>query len=253
LYGGEAVDVNRSIRILADLDKVGRAAAGLLVESAAQAVAQHGRFLVALSGGSTPVGLYRLLAEPATRDQIDWNKTYLFWGDERCVPADDPGNNYGQAKQVLLDKIPIPLENIRRVDSHLEPGAAALDYARRLRDFASPPLAWPRFDLALLGLGDDGHTASLFPGSPLDVATPTLAVSAQYQGRPADRVTLTPLVFNAARRILFLVVGANKAEPLANVLFGGYHPEKLPAQRIQPTAGEIIWLVDAAAGSKLKI
>lgn len=250
--------MNRAVRILKDLDELSRIAADLFVETASEAVAERGRFLTAFSGGNTPMGLYRLLATGPYREQIDWSRTHVFWGDERCVPPDDPGNCYGQARTALLDHVSIPKENIHRVQSTLEPGAAAADYARVLSRFApavdpGPSPGWPRFDLVLLGMGDDAHTASLFPGSPVDVSTPTMAVTAHYQDRPANRVTLTPLVINAARRILFLVSGASKAEPLVNVLFGDYHPGNLPAQRIDPTDGQAIWLVDAAAGSKLKI
>ena len=228
-------------------------AADLFIESAADSIAQRGRFLTALSGGNTPTGLYRLLAAAPARDRIDWSNVHVFWGDERCVPPEDPGNSYGQAKQVLLDQVPVPEENVHRVLSDLEPGEAAMDYARVLKDFAEAPYDWPRFDFVLLGMGDDGHTASLFPGSPAEVSTPTLAVTAQYQDRPANRVTLTPLVLNSAHRIVFLLSGTSKANTLANVLFGDYHPLNLPAQRIQPTDGEVIWLMDSSAGSKLKI
>jgi len=243
-------NTNPNIQILKDLDEISQRAADLFVETAAQAIAQRGRFLAALSGGNTPLGLFRLLAAPPYRDQVDWTRTHLFWGDERCVPPDDPGSSYGEAKKVLLDNIPIPAENVHRIVSDDEPAAAATDYARVLKVFsikddAAPSLDWPRFDLVLLGMGDDAHTASLFPGSPVDVSTPTLAVTAQYQDRPAQRITLTPLVINAARRIVFLVSGASKAEPLVKVLFGDYHPENLPAQWIKPADGEVIWLVDA--------
>ncbi len=241
-----------NIQILKDLNEISTRAAELFVESASEAISQRGRFLVALSGGSTPNGLFRLLVAAPHRDQVNWSKTHIFWGDERCVPPDDPGSSYGQTKQVLLDKIPIPTENVHRVRSELEPDEAAMEYARLLKDFSLPPLDWPRFDLVFLGMGDDAHTASLFPGSPAEVSTPTLTVTAQYQGRPAQRITLTPPVFNAARRIVFLVSGESKAEPLAKVLFGDYHPENLPAQRIQPTDGEVIWLVDEVAGKKIK-
>jgi 6-phosphogluconolactonase len=238
------------IRILPDLDALGRVGADLFVECAAESARRRGRFLAALSGGSTPLGVYRELAR---RPGIDWTRAHLFWGDERCVPPDDPGSSYGQARRALLEHVPIPEGNVHRVESTLEPEEAAEDYARRLGRLADPPLAWPRFDFVLLGMGDDGHTASLFPGSPVEVTTPTLAVTAHYQDRPARRVTLTPQVFNSARRIVFLVSGVSKAGTLANVLFGGYHPENLPAQRVQPTDGEVIWLVDAAAGSQLKL
>ena len=167
------------------------------------------------------------------------------------MPIEDLENSYRQAHDGLLSHVLIPTENIHRVHSELEPAKAAKDYANILKRFASPPLAWPRFDLVLLGMGEDGHTASLFPGSEVNVSSPTLAVTAHYQGRPANRVTLTPLVFNAARRIIFLVSGESKAQTLANVLYGGYYPEQLPAQRIHPTDGELIWMVDRLAASKL--
>ena len=239
------------VRIFDDLEALSRAAAELFIEDSKQAVSQRRRFLVVLSGGSTPMKLYKLLAQSPYREQIDWTRVHVFWGDERCVPIEDLENNYRQVRDVLLNQVSIPKENIHRVLSDLEPVAAAEDYARVLKDFASPPLDWPRFDLVLLGMGDDGHTASLFPGSEVNVTTPTMAVTAQYQNRPAHRVTLTPLVFNAAHRIIFLVNGESKSQTLANVLYGEYQPEKLPAQRIHPTDGELIWMVDQNAASKL--
>ena len=240
-----------NILISDNLELLSRAAAELFIEDSKQAVSQRGRFLVALSGGSTPMELYKLLAQSPYREQVDWTRVHVFWGDERCVPMEDLENNYRQARDVLLNQVSIPKENIHRVLSDLEPVATAEDYARVLKDFASPPLDWPRFDLVLLGMGEDGHTASLFPGSEVNVTSPTLAVTAQYQNRPAHRVTLTPLVFNAARRIIFLVNGKSKSQTLANVLYGEYQPEKLPAQRIHPADGELIWMVDQSAASKL--
>lgn len=239
------------IRIFENLDILSQATAELFIETSAQAILQRAHFLAALSGGNTPFKLYQFLAQSPYREQIDWPHMHVFWGDERCVPSEDLNNNYRQAHDVLLGRVPIPSDNIHRVQSDLEPAAAAKDYARLLKDFASPPLDWPRFDLVLLGMGDDGHTASLFPGSEVDVSAPTLAVTAQYQGRPANRITLTPLVFNSARRIVFLVSGESKSETLANVLYGEYRPEQLPAQRIHPTDGELIWMVDQPAASKL--
>ena len=203
--------------------------------------------MVALSGGNTPAESYKLLAQSPYKEQVDWTHVHVFWGDERCVPIEDLENNYRQAHDILLSHVSIPAENIRRVKSNLEPAEAAKDYALVLKQFASPPLNWPRFDLILLGMGEDGHTASLFPGSEVNVSAPTMAVTAQYQDRPANRVTLTPLVFNSARRIIFLVSGVGKSQTLANVLYGGYYPEQFPAQRIRPTDGELVWMVDKLA------
>ena len=149
----------------------------------------------------------------------------------------------------MFDKI--GATNIHRVKSDLKPDSAAMDYARTLSQFADPPLDFPRFDLVLLGMGDDGHTASLFPGSPVDVSTSTLAVTAQYQDRPANRITLTPLVFNQAREVWFLVTGQNKAETMKNIIKGEYKPEVYPAQRIHPVNGNLVWMIDEAAGCLL--
>ncbi len=243
--------MNPNIRIFEDLNKLSAAAADLWIESARQALQERGRFLIALSGGGTPMNLYRLMAHEPYRSQVDWSRAHIFWGDERCVPPDDPESSYGQAKQTFLDQVAIPDENVHRVASDLEPAAAAEDYARILGRFAESGLAFPRFDLVLLGMGEDGHTASLFPGSPVDVSTPTLAVTAHYQNRPANRVTLTPIVFNAARRIMFLAAGAAKAETLVHVLKEGYNPSLYPAQRIRPVNGQVIWMIDQAAAGKL--
>jgi len=237
-----------TVRICKDAVELSRAAADLFVTLAVQSIRERGRFLVALSGGSTPMALYRLLA----REPIDWTRIHVFWGDERLVPPEDPENSYGQAWEALLKHIPIPTENIHRVASELDPVAAARDYASILREFAAPPLDWPRFDLVLLGLGEDGHTASLFPGSPVDATEPVIAVTAQYQGRPARRVTLTPLVFNAARQVIFLVTGANKAVTLRGVFDDYNSSEQIPAKRIQPADGQVTWLVDKAAGKEIK-
>lgn len=233
------------IKIFRDTDELSQFAVVAFIETANQSIAKRGRFLVALSGGSTPMKLYGRLAS----ETLDWSRVHFFWGDERCVPVDDAGNNYGQTKKVLFDKI--GKTNIHRISSELEPGSAAKDYAQTLSGFADAPFSFPRFDLVLLGMGDDGHTASLFPGSPIDIKTPAVAVTAHYQDRPANRVTLSPLVFNQAREIWFLVTGAGKAETLRNVLKGERNLEKYPAQRIQPVDGNLVWMVAEAAGSFL--
>jgi 6-phosphogluconolactonase len=243
--------IKPDVRIFDSLEALSQAAAQLFIESSARAIMDRGRFLAALSGGNTPLKSYELLAQSPYHEQVDWARIHVFWGDERCVPPEDLENSYRQAHDVLLGHVPIPSENIHRLHSELEPETAALNYALVLKQFASPPLDWPRFDLVLLGMGDDGHTASLFPGSDVNVTSPTLAVTAHYQDRPANRVTLTPIVFNSARRILFLISGESKSQTLANVLFGEYHPVQLPAQRIRPTDGELIWMVDQSAASKL--
>lgn len=233
------------VKVFRDISELSQAATKSFIELASQAIAERRRFLVALSGGSTPTRLYECLAN----ETLDWSRVHFFWGDERCVPVEDAGNSYGQAKKVLFDKI--GATNIHRVKSELEPDSAARDYAHTLSQFADPPLDFPRFDLVLLGMGDDGHTASLFPDSPVDVTTPTLAVTANYQDRPANRITLTPPVFNQAREVWFLVTGQSKAETLKNIIEGEFKPEVYPAQRIRPVGGNLIWMIDEAAGSLL--
>lgn len=211
------------------------------IDIAQNSIRERGRFLVALSGGSTPMKLYEKLAS----ENLDWSRAHFFWGDERCVPIDDDGNSFGQTKKVLFDKI--VATNIHRVNTDLSPASAATDYVNTLKFFAEPPLDFPRFDLVLLGLGEDGHTASLFPNSPVDVDEPVIAVTANYQDRPANRVTMTQKVFNEAREIWFLVTGKNKAEILNTVINGEKNLELYPAQRIQPKNGNLIWWADEDA------
>jgi 6-phosphogluconolactonase len=215
-----------------------------------KAIQERSQFLVALNGGGTPAGTFQLLATEF-REKVDWGQVHVFWGDERCVPAGDPESSYGQARDLLLRHVPIPESNIHRIEGELSPAEAAKDYSMVLQKFASHPLSWPRFDLVFLGMGEDGHTASLFPGSSLEVSEPVLAVTGQYQDRPAQRVTLTPPVFNSARRVVFMASGEKKAATLAEVLSERYNPELYPAQRIDPKDGKLIWLVDEDAASRL--
>jgi 6-phosphogluconolactonase len=237
------------VTVLPDADTLAREAAQRFAELAREAAAFRGRFSAALSGGSSPGKLYELLAGEPYRTQIPWRQVHLFWGDERCVPPDDPGSNYRLAEGLLISRVPIPAENVYRMRGELEPEAAAPAYDRELQDFFCGPR--PRFDLVLLGLGQDGHTASLFPDSPLlDEAERLVApAKAVYQDRPARRMTLTLPAINAAREVLFLVSGDGKAQIVHAVLEGP--AGQFPAQRIQPTAGRLTWLLDAAAASAL--
>lgn len=238
------------LRIFKDMEKLSQHAAKIFVEQTARAINDRNRVLVALNGGSTPTRLFQLLATEY-RDKIDWSKTHIFWGDERCVPPDDAGSSYGQARDALLSHVPIPDSNIHRVDTSLLPAKAAKEYARLLSQFSDSPLSFPRFDLVYLGMGEDGHTASLFPGSPVQVTDTVIPVTAQYQDRPANRVTMTQLVFNQAHMVVFMATGEKKAVPLAEVLSDRYNPAQYPAQRIDPQDGQLIWLVDEDAASKL--
>ena len=237
------------ILILPDPEAVAHEAARRFVVLSRHAAGSRGRFSVVLSGGSTPGSLYRLLAEEPFRSQIPWEDVYLFWGDERCVPPGDPGSNYYLAHETLISRVPVPPGNIHRVRGELEPARAVRAYTRELEDFfCVPPRGLhARFDLVLLGLGQDGHTASLFPASPLLAETERLvaAATAVYQDRPAERVTLTLPAINSARQILFLVTGSAKAGVVQSIVEGT--AQRLPAQRIRPAAGQLAWLLDAAA------
>ena len=242
--------LDADIITVSDPEELAQTATQRFTRMAQEAVGSRGRFSVALSGGSTPRALYELLARSPYRQRMPWEGLHLFWGDERCVPPSDPGSNFRLAEETLIAHVPIPPENIHRVQGELEPGAAARAYERTLRDFFCGPI--PRLDLVLLGLGNDGHTASLFPRSTAleDTERLVVAVEAFYQDRPAHRVTLTLPAINTARQVLFLVSGHDKAEIVRSVLQG---PDTaLPAQRVQPTAGKLTWLLDAAAGSQLE-
>jgi 6-phosphogluconolactonase len=244
---GEGVD--RQVVVLPDLATLSQEAARRISVQVREAVQSRGRFTVALSGGSTPEGTYRLLGQEPYRSQLPWDGVHLFWGDERCVAPDEASSNYRLARQALIEQVPIDPENVHRIRGELSPQAAALAYRREMEEFFCGPL--PRFDLVLLGLGTDGHTASLFPGSDALQATSDVAVAveAQYAGRPTQRVTLTLPAINAARQALFLVSGEDKAEIVARVL--GRRQGSLPAERVCPTAGELVWLLDEAAASRL--
>ncbi|HEU0291279.1 MAG TPA: 6-phosphogluconolactonase [Anaerolineales bacterium] len=238
------------IRIFKDLENLSRHAAELFVEQAAQAIKERGHFLVALNGGNTPTRLFQLLASDY-RDKVDWSRVHVFWGDERCVPPDDRGSSYGQAKEILLNYAAVPENNIHRVKGELGPAPASTEYAQTLKSFAEDHLEFPRFELVYLGMGEDGHTASLFPGSRVDVTEAVVPVTAKYQDRPANRVTMTQVVFNQARMVVFMATGEKKATTLAEVLSDRYNPDLYPAQRIDPKDGQLIWLVDEGAATKL--
>lgn len=233
-----------TLQLFPSLLELSRAAAEQVVQLAHKAVQENGRFSLCLSGGNTPETLYRLLATPPSTNQMPWAQTHLFWGDERLVPPNTPGSNFYQIQQLLLPFIPIPPEQVHRAKGELAPVEAVADYTHQLGRFAAPA-PWPRFDLVLLGMGNDGHTASLFPGpiSAEELTRPVIAVTADYDGRPAQRISLTPLVFNQAHHILFLLIGKNKQETLTAVLHGPHLPQQYPAQRIQPHNGTISWMI----------
>lgn len=241
-----------AVRVYADKAAVGEVAAKLFAAAAREAVAARGLFVVALSGGSTPQILFELLGDQPYVSEVDWARCHFFWGDERLVPPDDPGSNYYDAARILLQRVHTPRANIHRVRGEWQPEAAAQDYAQQLSALAGPGRAWPVFDLVLLGLGGDGHTASLFPGQDdSGLLEPVITVEASYGDRPARRLTLTPIVFNEARHVLFLITGGDKAEAVAGTLQGERDLSRWPAQRIAPDSGQVTWLLDDAAAADL--
>jgi 6-phosphogluconolactonase len=243
-----------TIRVFPDAEAVSRAAADEFVRRARDAVAARGRFFVSLSGGSTPQRLYQLLAEPPYRDQVDWTKLELFWGDERAVPPDHKDSNYRMTKEAMLSRVPLPPAQVHRLEADRSDRAqAAVDYQNALaRAFGVDPAGLPpAFDLVLLGMGPDGHTASLFPHTTALSETKRWVVVNYVPKFSADRVTLTTAILNRARAVLFLVAGADKAVPLAEVIEGPPDADRLPSQRIKPVSGEQLWFIDRAASARL--
>jgi 6-phosphogluconolactonase len=234
------------VRVLEGPADLARAVAEEWRSRALPATAAAGRFAVALAGGSTARAPYALLADPGApwREALPWATTHVFFGDERAVPPGHRESNYGMVRDALLAHVPIPASNVHRIRGEEDPEAAAREYEDELRAFFGPSL---RFDLVLLGMGADGHTASLFPGSgALDEAT-RLVVAPFVPAVNATRITLTLPALAAAARVVFLVSGASKAPALARVLAGGSGPEALPAARVRPRQGTVLWLVDRAA------
>lgn len=246
------------VRVLPDTAALYRAGAEAFAAAAAEAMAARGRFAVALSGGSTPKGLFALLAgDAALRATVPWERLHIFWGDERPVGPDHADSNYRMAREALLAHVPIPAAQIHRIRGEApDPAQAAAEYEATLREALGTVAdgsadAPPVFDLVLLGMGPDGHTASLFPGTTALAETRRLVVSNWVGKLDSERITLTAPALNAARHVLFLVGGDDKAPALKSVLEGPFEPQQLPAQLIHPEAGTLTWLVDAAAARLL--
>jgi len=229
-----------------------RAAADEVIRTAIGAVAERGRFTIALSGGSTPKSMYALIAANASTS-LPWDRMFFFWGDERHVPPENPESNYRMAKETLLSKVAIPPANVFRIPSETPDAAAAAEaYEQTLRNFfALAPGEFPRFDLILLGLGPDGHTASLFPETAALQERTRLVVANWVEKMKTSRITLTLPVLNAARCAAFLVSGTDKAAVLHEVLEGSAPAEKYPSKLVRPSEGKLIWFVDRAAASEL--
>lgn len=241
--------------VVDDADALAREAAEEFERRAAAAVASRGRFTVALSGGSTPRRLYALLTDPSASfcKAIPWSRVHLFWSDERHVPPDDPQSNYRMARETLISRVPIPADNVHRIEAELPDAAeAAARYDDELaRFFALSPGEFPRFDLMLLGIGPEGHTASLFPGTKALEIRDRRVVENWVPKVNAFRITMTVPVFTRAAAVQFLISGEDKAA-IVRAIFDSEGPDDaLPCQIIRPEAGDLIWLVDRAAASAL--
>jgi 6-phosphogluconolactonase len=246
------VSTSVEIRKLTTPQELFAAAAEEVVRAAEEAVAARGRFTIALSGGSTPKSLFNLLATNA-RTTLPWDRMFFFWGDERHVPPTDAESNYRMADEAMLSKIPVAAGNVFRIATENPHAAAAADaYEQTLRKFFQlGPGEFPRFDLILLGMGPDGHTASLFPGTAALQEKSRLVVANWVEKLKASRITLTLPVLNAARCVAFLVSGTDKADALKAVLEGDAPGEQYPSKLVKPSDGKLIWLVDRAAASGL--
>lgn len=240
------------IRTLTTPQELFAAAAEEVVRTANEAVAQRGRFTIALAGGSTPKSLYNLLATNA-RNALPWDRMFFFWGDERHVPPSDPDSNYRMVDEIMLSKIPVNPGNVFRIKGeNPDAAAAAEDYEQTLRKFfALEPGQFPRFDLILLGMGPDGHTASLFPGTAALQEKSRLVVANWVEKMKTHRISLTLPVLNAASCVTFLVSGTDKATVLKAVLEEDVPAEQYPSKLVRPSDGKLIWLVDRAAASAL--
>jgi len=242
------MNASPDVRIFPDPPALFQGATEEFVKQAAAATQSRGKFVVSLAGGSTPKGLFNVLA---ARQDLPWDKIYVFFGDERHVPPDDPESNYRMARESLLSKVPIPAEHVFRIPAE-DPDAhhAAENYEQTLRKFFVSP-AFPRFDLILLGMGPDGHTASLFPGGKALEEKSRWVVADWVEKFKTDRITLTLPVLNNAAAVMFLVSGSDKAATLKEVLQGKQPAERFPSKLIQPAEGTPIWMVDDEAAAAL--
>lgn len=242
-----------SLHIFAIQDELSDAIADYVQHMSAQAIDDHGQFIVALSGGSLIKRLATELVKDPTRSEINWSAWHVFWADERCVPLDHEDSNYGLAKELLFDQVDIPPEQIYTINPNLRPAAAARAYAKTVRAVLPPDEhRLPRFDLVLLGIGEDGHTASLFPDHHLlDETRLWVAPIVDSPKPPSMRITLTLPVINNANYIAFLATGAGKAEAVFQALENAGSTSSVPAGRIQPAHGQLDWFLDETAATKL--
>lgn len=238
------------IQIFPDAEALSLAAAKLFVEVSQSAQTRAGRFSVALAGGTTPKRVYELLAGDEFRGRVDWPRCHVFFGDERAVPPDHAESNFRMANETLLARVPVPTENIHRMRGESDAVANARLYEDEMREYFGTG-EWPALDLVLLGMGDDGHTASLFPRTAALTESSVWVAANWVERLNSFRLTLTPMAINHAKNILFMVAGGAKADRLNEVVNGEYDPERLPAQLIKPLGGKLRWFVDVAAAAKL--
>jgi 6-phosphogluconolactonase len=239
-----------TVQVFETAEDVARAGAEKFVTLANDAIADRGAFSVALAGGNTPRLMYQLLAGDPFRSRIDWSLVQLFFGDERRVPHNHPDSNYRMADEALISRVDIPSSNVHAIIGEGDPTENARLYEDDLRSFFSG-FPSPRFDLVLLGLGEDGHTASLFPHTSALKEKRAWVVAIWVEALRTYRITLSPPVINSAAHVMFMVTGAEKAPALAEILNGATDPERLPAQLIKPEAGALTWLADFEAASQL--
>ncbi len=235
------------LRVFPTTAALNEAAAEFIIAASQSAIASRKQFTISLSGGETPKKLYALLAEPSFSDRIDWKHTFIFWGDERCVPLDDERNNAYQAISILLSKIDIPSSNIHPIPVNLPPATAACVYEQELKEYFGNESS--RFDLVLLGLGENGHTASLFPGTKVIKENEEAVREVYVEEEKMFRITMTAPLINKARNIIFLVTGENKSAVLRKILNGPFQPDQYPAQLIKPYDGELFFFADRSAAT----
>lgn len=241
-------------RVYRDDEALVRATAERFASGIRAAVAARGVARIAISGGGSPKPVFALMATEPYRTQIPWERLWVFWVDDRCVPPSSEESNYGAAKRLLLDKVPLPADHVIRIEGELDPEEAAARYESAIRGhFRLEGAEGPVFDVLQLGMGDDGHTASLFPHTQALHELGRIAVANHVPQQPklSHRITLTWPVINAAQDVFFMIEGADKAEPLGRVLTGPYDPETLPSQLIQPSNGRLAFLLDGPAAAKL--
>jgi 6-phosphogluconolactonase len=239
------------IKVFQNSEELSRAAAELILDISNKSIEKKDNFSLVLSGGSSPKQTYKFLAQPQYRDNIRWDRTFLFWGDERFVPQNDPLNNYKMANDIFIKKIPVPGKNVFSIPTEGEPSVSAGEYENKIKKFFNS--GNPSFDLILLGLGENGHTASLFPNTDILREENKLVKEVFVNEINMYRISMTANLINKSKNILFLVFGEEKAEIVSKIIEGNSDPVNLPAQLIKPSDGTIRWYLDKAAASKIKI